>query len=102
MSQDHPIRITISRIGTEIGQRDLLQKHLNKLPMSKVSLNSCIEDKKTFQIRRVKYIISNLKNENMKISKWKVIKLAGLKKPIEEEVIIAMNELLTFDYTKYH
>lgn len=101
MNQAPPIRITISRIGTEIGQRDLLQKHLNKLPMSKMLLSNRIEDKQTFQIRRVQYILRNLKNGKSEIRDWKVIRLAGLKKPLDNDVIIAMNEFTAFDQSGY-
>jgi len=79
-------QITISSIGNEIGKRNLLQKHLEKLPVSKNFLNKYLEDTVTFQIRRVKLIISQLNEKYEKPTKWRIKRLAGLKKPIHPKI----------------
>ncbi|MBT2644328.1 TnsD family transposase [Bacillus sp. ISL-41] len=79
-------QITISSVGAEVGKRNLLQKHLEKLPISKTFLNNYLEDTVAFQIRRVRFTISQL-NENYKIAaKWRIIRAAGLKKPIHPKI----------------
>jgi predicted RNA-binding Zn-ribbon protein involved in translation (DUF1610 family) len=81
-----PRRVTISGIGNKIGKRNILQKHLNKLPKSKAALNNIIENTVTFQIRRVRFILKMLGEKSEEITEWRVKRLAGLKNPLDYEV----------------
>ncbi len=87
LSYEPPVRITISSIGTEIGKRALLQKHLHKLPESCDTIHNCAEDIEMFQKRRIKYCIEKLKENEEEIKEWKLRRSAGLKMTINEDVI---------------
>lgn len=75
-----PIRITTSKIGKEIGKLSLLEKHLDKLPLTKEYLDTHTESVKDFQQRRIKWAINELEKEGEEIKEWKVMKKAGINK----------------------
>lgn len=72
-------RITISSIGKEIGDLCLLQKHLDKIPSTKVFLLKQIETKEDFQIRRVKKAAERLQSKGEPTRLWKLIRESGLR-----------------------
>jgi hypothetical protein len=86
LKYDRPKRITISIIGREIGKRNLLQRHLEKLPKSKAVLNIYLEDTVSFQLRRVRLILNKLQEKDEEISEWKITRMAGLKLPLNQNV----------------
>ncbi|WML58109.1 TnsD family transposase [Neobacillus sp. PS2-9] len=94
LKHEPPRRITISSIGSEIGKRTLLQKHMHKLPKSNAILNNYLEDTSVFQLRRVRFILSKLKERNEEITEWKVKRVAGLKTPLKPEVKSLIKEIL--------
>jgi hypothetical protein len=53
-STEKPERITISLIGSKLGIRALLEKHLDKLPITNQYLDSVKESRRDFQLRRIK------------------------------------------------
>ena len=73
-----PVRITVGKIGTTIGCKALLEKHLDKLPQTKAYLESVTETVEDFQIRRIKWAIRELDLRGEEIKYWKVLRLAGL------------------------
>ena len=89
-----PVRITISRVGNEIGKRALLQKHLDKLPKSKSILNKYVEDTPNFQIRRIQYAIRYLKLKNEEIADWKVRRIAGLRGNLSVKVANFLEQVM--------
>jgi hypothetical protein len=81
-----PVRINRSRIGKEIGKLALLERQLAKLPQTNVYLNQVTESVKQFQIRRVRWAAKRLCNEHQEVVGWRIQRLAGLYKNIEEKV----------------
>lgn len=51
-SEGKPERITISKIGKKIGRLSLLEKHLDKLPLTKDYLQKHIESVEDFQKKK--------------------------------------------------
>lgn len=80
-----PLRLTVSRIGTEIGKRNLLEKRLDRLPITKSYLDTVIETIEEFQIRRIHYWAKQLKKDG-DLTDWKLKRLAGLKEDITSKV----------------
>lgn len=79
-STEKPERITISLIGSKLGIRALLEKHLDKLPLTKEYLESAKESRKDFQLRRIKWAVQELKRQGEIPKLWKVLRKAGIRK----------------------
>ena len=75
-----PVRITVSKIGTTIGLKALLEKHLDKLPQTKAYLESVTETVEEFQIRRLEWAIRELDRRGEEKKDWKILRLAGLRR----------------------
>ncbi|WP_071396669.1 TnsD family Tn7-like transposition protein [Bacillus tuaregi] len=86
-----PVRITISSVGSRIGIRPLLEKHLDKLPMTKAYLNDKTESIKDFQIRRLQWAVQELEKDGQDLSLWRIYRKAGIRenfqKDLQEEAI---------------
>lgn len=77
--KEKPERITIGLIGRKIKKLTLLQKHLDKMPKTKEYLGENIETVEEVQIRRIKWAVEKLAEEDI-VREWKVVELAGLNK----------------------
>ena len=77
-SKDKPERISISKIGSKLGIRALLEKHLDKLPRTKAYLDSVKESDKDFRIRRIKWAIQELEKEGQELKEWRILRKAGI------------------------
>lgn len=88
-----PVRLTVSRIGTEIGQRNLLEKKINKMPQTKVFLESVTESTEQFQIRRVRFFVEKLRDKG-ELLEWRLKRLAGLRSDISPVVQAEINRLI--------
>lgn len=90
-----PIRITIGSVGSRIGMRPLLEKHLDKLPMTKAFLNKEIESIKDFQIRRIQWAIRELHDEGHDLSLWRIYRMAGIREKYQKELKEEAIKLIT-------
>ena len=86
LSIGKPLRITISSVGSRIGMRPLLEKHLDKLPMTKAYLNKKTESTKDFQIRRLQWAIQELKEDGQVLSLWRVYRKAGIREAFQNDL----------------
>lgn len=84
---DKPVRITVKTLGDGIGERALLEKHLDKMPETKVFIEQVSESQQDFRLRRVKYVINEMKEKGEVIKEWKVLRRAAIKKEFHEEVL---------------
>lgn len=94
LKQEPPVRITISKIGTELGIRSFLQKRLNKLPKTQDLINQMVESIESFQIRRVQYISTQLINDEGSALDWKIRRLAGLRKNLDDLVENVISQII--------
>lgn len=77
-SQTKPVRITVASIGKRTGRLSLLEKHKDRLPVTTAILTDYLETVDQFQIRRVQWAATQLKDE-FPIKRWKLIRKAGLR-----------------------
>lgn len=94
-SDNKPERI--SRIGKMLGILSLLEKHLDKMPKTKRYLESVVENKTDFQIRRIRWAARELEREGQEIKEWKVIRKAN----IREEYVEELSDILKQEVGKY-
>ncbi|HDX9630590.1 TPA: TnsD family transposase [Bacillus cereus] len=86
IGDNKPNQITISTIGKRINKLSLIQKKSDKIPKTIVYINSVIEDIETFQIRRVRWIVKNMKINGEELKEWKIYREAGLRNTVSNEV----------------
>ncbi|RNB82118.1 transposase [Brevibacillus nitrificans] len=93
-SSQKPIRITVSFVAKKIGQLSRLQKNFDKLPKTRRVLNDVVESRDTFQMNRVKYAHENMLRTGIKVAKWKLERLSGLKPGYSKQVVELVEELV--------
>ncbi|AFK86117.1 MULTISPECIES: TnsD family Tn7-like transposition protein [Thermoanaerobacterium] len=89
-SDGKPERITISLIGSKLGIRGLLEKHLDKLPKTKAYLDSVIETNHDFRLRRIRWAVKELEKEGEELQMWKIMRRAG----VREEYVTELEDIL--------
>ncbi|MBB2481366.1 TniQ family protein [Bacillus sp. APMAM] len=73
-----PIRITLSKVGSLIGRKALLEKKLYKLPQTKLYLDKHLESVSDFQNRRIEYVLNKMKTKGDVLPDWQILRMAGL------------------------
>lgn len=74
-----PVRVSVSRVGKEIGRLSLLEHHLDKLPRCRELLEKSTETIEAFRMRRVHFTAQDLREKSEEMVKWKLERLAGLR-----------------------
>ncbi|MGQ4650324.1 TnsD family Tn7-like transposition protein [Lyngbya aestuarii] len=87
-----PVRITIGRIGKTLDVQALLEKHIDKMPLTKAYLESVTESIEDYQIRRIKWAIAKLEQQGQEVQPWKVIRMAGLREDYSQKVQAALED----------
>lgn len=78
-ASEKPIRITTSIFGKRLGILANLERHLEKLPITKKLLKQITESVEEFQIRRCYKVIDEMIREEVDIRLCRVQRLAGVK-----------------------
>ena len=84
--KEKPQRITISGIGKRIGLLSLLEKHIDKMPKTKVFIESVVENDVDYRKRRVIWAIHILHASGEELQEWKILRKAGIRTEYYEEV----------------
>ncbi|WP_057767779.1 TnsD family Tn7-like transposition protein [Cytobacillus praedii] len=87
LTKNKPKRITISAIGKQLGNLSILERHIDKLPITKFILKDVTESTEDFQKRRIVWAVEQLKLRGDSLDSWKIKKLAGLKTKISPDLI---------------
>jgi len=93
-SDEKPERITISLIGSKLGIRGLLEKHLDKLPKTKAYLDSVKETNHDFRLRRIRWAVKELEKEGEELQMWKIIRKAGIREEYQAKLMEVVANLL--------
>jgi len=78
MKEGKPQRIRWHSIGGKMGINGSLLNRKNKMPLVKAYIESVEETLEEFQIRKIKWAIRELENNNESITKWKLIEKSGV------------------------
>lgn len=84
------IRITLSKLGSMIGRKALLEKKLYKLPKTRLYLEKHLESVSDFQNRRIVYVLNKMKKQGDVLPDWQILRMAGL--PYEEKWLDVLNK----------
>lgn len=74
-----PRRVTVSKIGAMIKAKALLEKHLDRMPETQEYLHSVFETEEQFRIRKIKWAIRELEQEDQDLSVWWVLRKATVR-----------------------
>lgn len=72
------IRITRTAIGRKLGVVSLLQKKINKLPLTKLAVESVVESAESFRMRRIRHAANELVMRGEPLQPWRIKREAGL------------------------
>lgn len=89
--EEKPVRITLTKIGSIIGRKALLEKKLYKLPKTKLYLEKHLESVSEFQNRRIEYVLNKMKTQGEVMPDWQILRMAGL--PYEEKWLEVLNHI---------
>ena len=78
-SDGKPERISISRIGKQIGYLSLLEKHLSKMPQTNTYFESVKETVRDFQLRRIRWAMQEIEREGQDLQWWRIARKAGIR-----------------------
>ncbi|MCX7745573.1 MAG: TnsD family transposase [Clostridia bacterium] len=79
LAKGKPIRLSLSRIGKNSEQLGLLEKHLDKMPLTKAYIESVVEDDSDYRKRRVRWAVCELNNSGKEPKVWNVMRKAGIR-----------------------
>lgn len=92
-----PQRVTLAEIMRNLDKLVVpykMNKCINKLPETKKFVNKEVEDTEQFQIRRLRWAAEQLKSREFRILNWKLLKVAGLNRPLSTLVKVEFNKLI--------
>lgn len=79
-----PSRISLSAIGRDIDQLSLLQQHLGKLPMTAQRLETLVETREAFAIRRLEWTAEQFRQMYIRPKRHELIRKAGIERIASE------------------
>jgi hypothetical protein len=82
-----PRRMTLSAIGKAIGQLGVLQKHLDKLPLTSAALQEVVETREVWAVRRIEQVATQAAQDGETLPRWQLIKRAGVERLLKQEAI---------------
>jgi hypothetical protein len=92
-----PQRITVTSIGKDVSRLALLQKKLDKLPLTAESLTKVVESREVFAIRRIWWVAKCYQQEGVFPEKWQLVRRSGVGRVVDSiEVTKAIQEALGF------
>ncbi|KIL50821.1 TnsD family Tn7-like transposition protein [Jeotgalibacillus campisalis] len=94
--EDPLIRISKSRIGIRLDIRTNLETKINKLPCCKSLLKDITETVEDFQIRRVRFHATRLRQENLLYTRSSLLRASGLKSQLTNSVNAVVIDELTY------
>lgn len=106
MEEGKPERITWSSVASKLGLSGWMPKKKDKLPLTKEYMESVLESLQEFQIRKIRWGIGKLEKENMEITLWNLVEIAGVKPKYMKSIREDINKLLLekgyeFDFILY-
>jgi hypothetical protein len=105
---EKPLRITRSLVGKRLGILTNLEKHIDKLPKTKILLEAVTESTQEFQVRRCCRIIDEHINQFNEVALWKVKRTGAVRsshfaviRPVLEEYISQKRKETKHEETSY-
>ena len=88
-----PIRVSKTLIARSTGKQATIEKYASRLPLTLAALEEVTESLEHFQCRRVECVARELKACGQPLLPWKILRIAGLKRPLLPALERAMTEI---------
>lgn len=85
-ASEKPVRVSLSRVGKTVGLLGLLDRHLEKMPMTEHYLQSVLESDSDYRKRRALWAIDEISNSGQEPKLWSVLRKAGIRSEYKSEV----------------
>lgn len=82
-----PKQITVAALGRQLGHLALLQRHLDKLPLTRAVIEEVVETRTSWAVRRIQYVTDESCKENICLQQWELIRASGVERLIEEPIV---------------
>lgn len=98
-----PVQVTKTAIASDIGYLALIQKQLDKLPLTAFALACSVESTEEFAQRRVQWAVDCFRQENVYPQRWQIIRRTGMKSStaalpqVKEALAVALQSLARLD-----
>lgn len=79
-----PSQVTVTAIGRAIGRQSLLEKHLIRLPYTRLVIQCHVESAEYFAVRRVTHAAAGLRLKLGIFERWQLVRAAGLRPATEK------------------
>jgi hypothetical protein len=93
MSDGRPRRVTRATIGRRLGAVEILERSLDRLPLTRTVLSRYVEEIPQFRRRRLVWIATQMDAAGVAVKPWVLIRAAGLKQPIAPDLVGAIDTL---------
>lgn len=95
-SLDKPVRITRTRLAKKLRLEGSIEKIINKLPLTKAYIGTVVESVRAFQLRRCKWIIDRLIENDERVVMWKIQRMAGIRRLAFNEISAEIEEYINY------
>ncbi len=82
-----PKRITTTAIGKDIGKSILLQRQLNKLPLTAQALDEITESREVSAVRRIWWVAEQCRQEGVLLPEWQFVRRSGVARLVDRPVV---------------
>lgn len=90
---EKPVRITRALLGRTMGKLTILEKHIQKLPLTAAALAKNVETTKQFQSRRLLWAAKKILTDQPSAPAWLLLRVAGIRPKMAEEILPLVREL---------
>jgi len=74
-----PNRVSISKVGKLTGTLGLLERHLDKMPLTAEFLMNNVDDMGSYQAKRIAWAAGKIYSDGKPLRAWKIARLSGLR-----------------------
>jgi len=86
-----PERVSVSRVGKMTGALGLLERHLDKMPLTMEFLGKNVEDVSAHQARRIAWAIKEICSDGEIPRTWRVLRLSGLRPEFSKSLALVID-----------
>jgi hypothetical protein len=90
-SPGKPERVSVSRVGKITGTLSLLERHLDKMPLTMEFLGKNVEDVSAYQDKRIAWAIREICSDGEFPRTWRVLRLSGLRPEFSKSLTSAID-----------
>jgi len=80
------VRVSICSIGKELCALSLVQRNLDKLPLTRTQIEAVIESRDDFAVRRLNAVVERFRRTGEMPQRWELLRSAGIRKEVADKI----------------